>query len=112
MSKAQNKHKVKFGKQQIEVEHGSNLRRTLLNHKLSPYNGLAAQLNCRGMGTCGTCSVKVCSGEVSPKTSVEKWRLNFPPHRERNGLRLSCQCQVLSDLEIEKMPGFWGEKVD
>jgi ferredoxin len=44
-------------------------------------------------------------------TAFEKWRLSFPPHRSENGLRLACQCKVLSDLTITKHGGMWGSKM-
>jgi len=89
---------------------GDNLRSVLKRNGLPPYNGSARMLNCRGLGTCGTCAVEI-KGKVSPKTGVEKWRLNFPPHKEANGLRLACQCKVLGDVEVKKHDGFWGERV-
>jgi len=101
---------VKFKSQTLEVKQGQNLRQALLKAELSPYNGNARWLNCHGLGTCGTCALEL-KGAVSEKTAVEKWRLNFPPHQEKNGLRLSCQCTVQGDLELVKQPGFWGEKV-
>ena len=85
-----------------------------MSEKLPLYNGVANLIHCRGMGTCGTCAVKV-EGEVSPMTRIERWRLGFPPHRktasQKNGLRLACQCCVKGDLEIEKFQGLWGHKV-
>lgn len=78
---------------------------------VSPHNGASRNINCHGLGTCGTCAVEI-SGPVSPKTRRESWRLNFPPHREENGLRLACQCQVHGDLVITKHPGFWGQDVE
>lgn len=101
---------VTFKGQKIECEAGSNLRKTLLNNKLSPHNGKAKWLNCKGMGTCGTCAVKI-KGVVNPKTWQEKWRLNFPPHHERSGLRLACQVKVWEDMEVEKGSGFWGQHI-
>ena len=76
-----------------------------------PYNGVAATIHCRGLGTCGTCAVQV-EGPVSPMTRVEKWRLSFPPHNLENGLRLACQCRVLGDLNLTKHAGLWGHKTD
>lgn len=52
---------------------GANLRREILDRGLSPYNGKAHYVNCRGLGTCGTCAVEI-GGEVSPMTPVERWR--------------------------------------
>ena len=99
--------KVNFAGQIIECSSGENLRRVLLKAKLPLYNGIASAIHCRGMGTCGTCAVKI-QGDVSEMTRVEKWRLNFPPHRLDDGFRLACQCQVLGDLEIRKHEGMWG----
>lgn len=101
---------VRFNGFLLECETGENLKHVLKRNGLPPYNGNARWLNCKGLGTCGTCAVEV-SGEVTPKTKIEKWRLNFPPHHEEHGLRLACQCNVLGDLEVKKHDGFWGEKV-
>jgi ferredoxin len=101
---------IRFNNKDIIAEEGANLRKILLNNGQSPYNGLSAYLNCRGMGSCGTCAVRI-KGQLHAKTFMEKWRLGFPPHRKRDGLRLACQVQVNSDLVIEKGKGFWGEKI-
>lgn len=101
---------IKYQNQEITVASGSNLKKALVKANLSPYNGSSRHLNCKGIGTCGTCAVSI-KGAVNPKTAVEKWRLNFPPHNEKNGLRLACQVKVISDLEIEKHTGFWGHHV-
>lgn len=102
---------VTYDGKMIEVRQGANLRRALLKNRSEVYNDSARLLNCRGLGTCGTCAVQI-DGEVSSMTSREKWRLGFPPHKKDSGLRLACQCQVLGDLKVKKMPGFWGHKVD
>lgn len=98
---------IKFDDQQIECDEMENLRRALMSAKAPLYNGLACQIHCRGMGTCGTCAIEV-SGPVSEMTAIEKWRLSFPPHKKGSGLRLACQCRVLGDIEIKKRPGLWG----
>lgn len=59
--------KVRFQGVEIEVERGRNLRRALREAGLTPHNGQAGWLNCRGFGTCGTCAVAI-EGEVSPPT--------------------------------------------
>jgi ferredoxin len=102
---------IRFSNKDIIIDEGANLRKALLSHGQSPYNGLSAYLNCRGMGSCGTCAVRI-KGHLNPPTFMEKWRLGFPPHRKSNGLRLACQVKVKSDLIIEKGKGFWGEKID
>ena len=100
---------ISFKGRSFKAPKGSNLRKELLKNKLSPYNGSSNYLNCKGMGTCGTCAV-VVKGEVNGKTRVEKWRLNFPPHQEKMGLRLACQITVNASLKLQKHPGFWGHK--
>lgn len=102
--------KVKFKQKTIECPQGSNLRKLLIEADVPPYNGNAQFFNCKGLGTCGTCAVFI-SGDVSALTKLEKWRLNFPPHKIENNLRLACQCEVLGDIVVEKHSGFWGEKL-
>lgn len=101
---------IEFGDQIIECSHGANLRRVLLDANLPLYNGIAKNIHCRGMGTCGTCAL-VVDGELSPATKVEKWRLSFPPHQSGSGLRLACQCKVLGNLKLEKRNGLWGQRL-
>ncbi|MGB7343474.1 MAG: 2Fe-2S iron-sulfur cluster-binding protein [Pirellulaceae bacterium] len=102
---------INFDNQQIACDENSNLRHALLAAKVTLYKGVARQIHCRGMGTCGTCAIEV-SGPVSEMTAIEKWRLSFPPHKNGSGLRLACQCRVLGNIEIKKHPGFWGQKID
>lgn len=102
--------KIQFGPDVIECAVGDNLRKVLLKAKQPVYNPPMKTFNCRGFGTCGTCAVWV-EGSLSEPTSVEQWRLGFPPHRRDSGLRLSCQCTVQGDLNVVKYPGTWGEKV-
>lgn len=104
-------HSVQFQGVELAADHGINLRKLLLKAGVPPYNGGAKQINCRGLGTCGTCAVQI-EGDVSPPTAIESWRLGFPPHRAGSGLRLACQCRVLGDLVVTKHPGFWGQDVD
>jgi ferredoxin len=103
--------KISFHDQTIECSRGENLRRVLLKHNLPLYNGISNAIHCRGLGTCGTCAVKI-EGSVTPPTKVEAWRLNFPPHRAGNDLRLACQCKVLGDVKLTKFEGMWGQHVD
>ena len=101
---------VTFAGRTFECETGDNLRKVLLDANLPIYNGVAGMIHCRGFGTCGTCAIQI-EGEVSPMTAVEKWRLGFPPHRREQNLRLSCQCRVQGDLELQKFEGLWGQKI-
>lgn len=101
---------VTIDQQTIECAAGENLRRVLMRAGAELYHGPMRAVHCRGLGTCGTCAVKV-DGSVSPPTRVERWRLNFPPHANGldRGLRLACQCRVEGDLTVEKLPGWWGQ---
>lgn len=104
---------VRFRDEVLEVEEGANLRAALRRAGLSPHNGNASWFNCKGMGTCGTCAVRI-EGAVSPAepSARERWRLSFPPHRPERGLRLACQVRVAGDLEVHKLEGFWGQGED
>lgn len=96
---------------EVRVQSDQDLRKSLLkHHKDEIYSGVMSKIHCRGFGTCGTCAMKV-EGEVSPMTSIEKWRLNFPPHKDSasKGVRLLCQCRPLSDLKLKKLEGLWGQ---
>lgn len=101
---------IKMNNKIIECRVGDNLRKVLLESNLSPHNQNLKWFNCKGFGTCGTCAIKV-EGDVTPLTKIEKLRLDFPPHKLENGLRLACQCKVKGDLELIKYDGFWGQNV-
>ena len=103
--------KIIFAGHKITCAKDANLRHTLLAEDLPLYNGIARYIHCRGLGTCGTCAVRI-HGVVSPPTRIERWRLQFPPHRIEQDLRLACQCQVLGDLTLQKLGGLWGTKDD
>eukprot|EP00418_Pyrodinium_bahamense_P071584 CAMPEP_0179084038 /NCGR_PEP_ID=MMETSP0796-20121207/37982_1 /TAXON_ID=73915 /ORGANISM="Pyrodinium bahamense, Strain pbaha01" /LENGTH=182 /DNA_ID=CAMNT_0020781453 /DNA_START=67 /DNA_END=615 /DNA_ORIENTATION=+ len=105
-------HRVRFRGITAEAFDGELLRSALLRRQLSPHNGNSKLINCRGLGTCGTCAVSI-SGPVEPVvwTAMEQFRLQLPPHRapQSQQLRLACQCVVRGDLELQKFDGFWGE---
>ncbi len=87
---------------------GANLRKILLQNGIDLYNGGAKVINCRGIGSCGTCAVKV-DGEVSAANWRDKARRSLPPHSPTRGLRLACQTQVMGDVTVTKFDGFWGQ---
>jgi len=99
---------VRFAGRAVACTEGANLRRVLMRAGLPLYQRVARAIHCRGMGTCGTCAVRI-EGAVSEPTPVERWRLGFPPHERERGLRLACQVRVLGDLEITKYEGLWGQ---
>lgn len=109
-------HKVTFRGQEILVAHNTPLRIALLEHAdagMSPHNGGAMLINCRGLGTCGTCAVRLrpAEGAHPPTAGVrERTRLALPPHAGKDeGLRLACRVRVVGDLAVEKLAGFWGQ---
>ena len=93
------------------VQRGELLRTALLRRGISPHNNNSQLINCRGLGTCGTCAVEV-RGAVEPAEASqrERLRLSFPPHELRPNLRLACQCTVHGDVVVSKYEGFWGAR--
>lgn len=99
---------IRFRDRTIECETDAVLRDVLLEAGVSPHNGRANSINCRGHGTCGTCAVEV-TGDVSDVDSRERARLSAPPHDLDAGLRLACRTRVRGDVTVHKYPGFWGQ---
>jgi ferredoxin len=50
---------ITYRGQQLSAPQGSKLRTAMLLSGVSPYNGKAQLINCRGLGTCGTCAVEI-----------------------------------------------------
>jgi ferredoxin len=92
----------------FECEMGANLRKELLKHNVDLYNGSAQLINCRGIGTCGTCSVHI-DGPVSDANWRDRARRSLPPHDSERDLRLACQTYVLGDIKVTKYDEFWGQ---
>lgn len=105
--------KITFNGHSFECPSGVKLRRAILDAGLSPHNGQARWFNCKGLGSCGTCAVELLELEQAPpKTAMERWRLDFPPHSSSaadDRLRLACQLTVTQDLVVKKHEGFWGQ---
>jgi ferredoxin len=102
---------ITFQDRDIECNEGAILRDVLVDAGVSPHNGRADTINCRGNGTCGTCAVEI-TGEVSERTRREYARLSVPPHTPESDLRLACQTRVEGDVSVRKYPGFWGQHTD
>ena len=102
---------VTFGELRIPCEHGANLRKVIMRVRGRLYHPLSRAFHCRGLGTCGTCAVKL-RGSASWPTKIETLRLCVPPHRSDAGLRLACQVKVHGDLVVEKFAGIWGSRQD
>jgi len=94
----------------VECEAGETLRDVLLAADLPVHNGPRA-LSCHGLGSCGTCALRV-EGPVDPPDPGrrERVRLRVPPHDPDAGLRLACQVAVEGDLAVRKGEGFWGSR--
>jgi ferredoxin len=92
----------------IQCKSQANLRKLLLQNDVNPHNGGSQIINCRGLGTCGTCAVKV-EGEVSAANWRDQTRRSLPPHSPTADLRLACQTEVLGDVKVTKFDGFWGQ---
>jgi ferredoxin len=92
----------------IKCSPKTNLRSCLLRNGIELYNGGAKVINCRGIGTCGTCAVYI-EGEVNQPNWKDKARRSLPPHSPTRELRLACQTRVLGDLKVTKYDGFWGQ---
>ncbi|CAK9264114.1 unnamed protein product [Sphagnum jensenii] len=102
---------VEYRGKKISVERGTILRTALLRNGVSPHNGQAMYVNCRGLGTCGTCAVEVI-GDVEPKkwNLQETARLNLPPHKYPGNQKLRLACQNLSMLNGQKSGYEMGEE--
>lgn len=115
---------VKFVKEkkEIEVPEGANLRKEALKAGVNLYhglNGFGAKINqfvnCRGLGTCGTCRVKIVKGmeNTNAMTILEKAKFYVPfpdplPALAYVGneetMRLACKTTVHGDIEVETGP--------
>jgi ferredoxin len=99
---------ITVNNQTITCESGANLRKVLLENKIELYNGQARYINCRGLGSCGTCAVEIF-GTISEPNWKENVRLSLPPHSKTKNRRLACQTKVFSDITVKKYDGFWGQ---
>lgn len=102
----------------ITIQKGEVLRTAMLRRGTSVHNGKSRLINCRGLGTCGTCAVEInCNGnedaiEPMERNTREILRFKFPPHgsnAQSPNLRLACQVQVNGDIGVTKRSGFWGQ---
>ena len=107
-------------KKTIEVEPGTKLRTAAMHNGIEVYSGIHKLLHCPGWGCCGSCKVLITKGEgnVSKPGVWERFRVLAGPLLffwrigNEKKLRLSCQCRVNGDIEVETTPtGNWhGER--
>jgi ferredoxin len=110
-------------KKKVEVPEGANLRREALKAGVPLYAGPHKYFNCRGLGQCASCRVRITQGteNVSKQGLYERLRLLLGPITffarigNEDQLRLSCQTKVHGDCEVETQPQvnwhgekFWG----
>jgi ferredoxin len=63
---------------QFSALRGSKLRTAMLLNGVSPHNGKAQLINCRGLGTCGTCAVEIRCVDGNSLCSCNKQQLYAP----------------------------------
>jgi ferredoxin len=88
---------------QIQVPHGANLRRVLLDAGFSPYAPLTRRANCGGRGLCATCGVWIDS-----PPPAEHWHDRLA--QQFGYPRLSCQIRIAGDMVVRLIPEkkIWG----
>lgn len=86
----------------IECVNKSNLRTILLQNGIDLYNDGAKVINCRGIGSCGTCAVKV-EGEVSAANWRDLARRSLPPHSLTTDLRKKLPNSSFRRCESDKV---------
>ncbi|HLE51799.1 MAG TPA: 2Fe-2S iron-sulfur cluster-binding protein, partial [Anaerolineales bacterium] len=57
---------------------------------------------CGGIGSCGTCRVRLMTGELSPLTLIEEVELGLDEIAA--GFRLACQARPVSDVRLDIPP--------
>lgn len=89
----------------LETTVGTNLRKLLMENKLSPYSKLNQKINCGGNGICATCGVFIIKNNPKPK-HWHDWlasKFYYP--------RLSCQIIIEQPMEIEiPQKLIWGSR--
>ena len=104
--------KVKFIREnkEIEVEKGSNLRKTAMKAGIQLYPGPHKYLNCHGLAQCGECRVYIKNGmeQTNRPNILEKARVRFSFFRigHEEEVRLACQTEVNGDIEVYTKPEF------
>ena len=77
----------------VEVQPGTNLL------DAARQAGVDLVASCGGIGICGTCRVRVLSGEVSDISLTEEE--NLPDIYRKEGFRLACQTEVFGNCRVE-----------
>ena len=86
---------INGGDKVLKTSSGTTLLATLANNKIFVPSA------CGGKGSCGVCTLKVCSGGGAPLPTEAS---HITRGEAREGVRLSCQVKVKQDMEIEVEP--------
>ena len=73
------------------------------------HNGNSKYINCIGIGTCGTCAVKII-GLVAPPNWKDRTRRSLPSHSITKNLPFACQTEIIDDIIVIKHQGLWGHQ--
>ena len=84
--------KINGGDKEIKVDGGQNLLSSLSSQ------GIFIPSACGGKGSCGLCTLKVCSGAGDFLPTELPW---LTADQKKDNIRLSCQIKVKNDMEIE-----------
>ncbi|HRO66102.1 MAG TPA: 2Fe-2S iron-sulfur cluster-binding protein [Pseudobdellovibrionaceae bacterium] len=79
----------------IEAEEGANLMQALQNA------GIAVASSCGGDAVCGKCVLKIVSGGENLSSPTEDELFLVEKDRIKPGFRVSCQCRVFGDVEVD-----------
>jgi ferredoxin len=89
----------------LEVPRGSNLRKVLLKHGISPYTKWTKNLNCGGNGICATCGVWIVGNELEARHWHDRLAQQF------GYPRLSCQIRINQPMTISLVDKvIWGKR--
>jgi uncharacterized 2Fe-2S/4Fe-4S cluster protein (DUF4445 family) len=83
------------GARRVRVPHGVTL------FDAASWNGIAIDSTCGGHGTCKKCKVKVLDGAAAPSELDAR---AFTPEELRQGWRLACRAQALTDTRVDVPP--------
>lgn len=112
---------IKFTREKktVEVESGQKIRKVAMEEGIEVYPWLHRVMNCRGLGMCTSCRVRIIKEDNAQCTKPSLWeRLNMLLNPlsffarldcdDPENLRLSCQTRVHGDgeIEVETQPEF------
>ena len=83
----------------LEIQTSQNLMKTLLAHKVPVAS------SCHGEGVCAKCKVQVLSNPENLTPAQDHERFLLQKHHLPPGWRISCQCSVLGDIDLDT--GYW-----